>query len=757
MKSLLIISILLFISFNVFSQDSLNSKGPLNSQRTENRINDLKQLEVKFNEAKSIKDLDTQVFTLINIIGSKYDEFGDYLGAYRDALYLENLINEHPNLESAKKVGPRLNMFLGCLLRDQLRLEESIPYFEKSIKLAEQNEDDLFYFWSNLHMAEVLGRIDQKERALRIFRKFEKEAINENDTLKLTRVYEILTWYYYHGEQHDSTLIYAKKSLYDKAPKNQLAHRLSRISESYILLNKEWDSAIFYAQKSLEIADTFELKQQQLLAHSNLSTAYGKLGNYKEAYYHFKKFYELEQAQRSYDNAIQIGQINIKQEQEKALFQEALSNQKISNQRMTIWIALGVLLIFVIGIIYISNRIKFIKHQNKIIEEEKKKVEQSERYKEQFLANMSHEVRTPMHAISGMINTLKRQTHPTDQDPYLEAMKISADNLLVLLNDVLDMSKIESGNLDIVQINMNAIEIVKQVVNIYKNKAEEKGLLLKIDIAEDFPKTIIGDPGRLNQILMNLVSNAIKFTEKGHVKIELSHSQDKIKFAVKDTGMGIPSDQQKAVFESFKQGKNVSKGFYGGTGLGLTITKQLIHLQGGAIWLESEVDKGSIFYFELPLIVGDKTQESQPTLDESELKVLGVELKGLRILIAEDNEFNIMVVKDDLNWYIPDIDISIADNGKLAVEMYQKDTFDLILMDVQMPEMNGYEATSKIREIESSSKKDKTIPIIAMTASLLKDQIDKCYAVGMNAYIPKPYKPDELVSTIFNIVRNTAS
>jgi CheY-like chemotaxis protein len=366
---------------------------------------------------------------------------------------------------------------------------------------------------------------------------------------------------------------------------------------------------------------------------------------------------------------------------------------------------------------------------------------------------MSHEIRTPMHAISGMLNSLRRQPHPNSQNDFLDAMKISADNLLVLLNDVLDMSKIESGNLEIVKINMNAIEIVEQVVNIYHNKAEEKGLELKMNIAEDFPKTIIGDPGRLNQILMNLVSNAIKFTENGYVEINLSHSQDNIKFVIKDTGIGISSSQKETVFESFKQGDNISKGFYGGTGLGLTITKQLIELQEGNICVLNEEDEGSVFYFELPLIVSEQTEEIQTFLDESHLKVIGNELKGLRVLVAEDNEFNTMVIKDDLSWYIPDVKITFVENGKLAVETYNNFDFDIILMDVQMPELNGYEATKRIREIENKNKITRPIPIVAMTASLLKNQIDKCYDAGMAAYIPKPYKPEDLINTIKSVTQ----
>ena len=253
--------------------------------------------------------------------------------------------------------------------------------------------------------------------------------------------------------------------------------------------------------------------------------------------------------------------------------------------------------------------------------------------------------------------------------------------------------------------------------------------------------------------MINLISNAIKFTDRGYVEIDLSNTKDKILFAIKDTGIGISSDQKEAIFGSFKQGDNISKGKHGGTGLGLAISKQLIELQNGTIWVESEKDKGSTFFFELPLVLGELAQETNVTFTEDQLKVLGKELEGLHILLAEDNEFNIMVVKDDLEWYIPKVNLTIVSNGKLALEQLEENSFDAILMDVQMPEMNGYDATRIIRESEMKNKEDKAIPIIAMTASLLKNQINKCFDAGMNAYIPKPYTSVELMTTLNEIIK----
>ena len=705
--------------------------------------------------AKKRGDVYSEMMILPELFKHKIRDFGDNTGAYKDIMCLKKLIEANPNSPAIKQVLPDFNMTMGMLLRDQYRYDESLVYFLEAVWLAKRDSIFDIYRDTSNHVGEILSLQGKNKDALDQFSKIELEGLPfEGDNKEyLARIYQFKAEHFFRNNQMDSTLYYAKKSLYDLAPLNMKSDRYALIADVYLNVYKEIDSVIYYANKSLDAALDMGAEREEITAHNILRKAYQKNGNFKEANYHFEKFYGLQQKQRSFRNALLIGNLNLQNEREEASLQQVLALERFSNQRLMIWIASIASLLLTVGFFYINNRLKIINKQNKIIELEKLRAEQSEKYKEQFLSNMSHEIRTPMHAISGMLNSLRRQPHPNSQNDFLDAMKISADNLLVLLNDVLDMSKIESGNLEIVKINMNAIEIVQQVVNIYHNKAEEKGLELKMNIAEDFPKTIIGDPGRLNQILMNLVSNAIKFTENGYVEINLSHSQDNIKFVIKDTGIGISSSQKETVFESFKQGDNISKGFYGGTGLGLTITKQLIELQEGNICVLNEEDEGSVFYFELPLIVSEQTEEIQTFLDESHLKVIGNELKGLRVLVAEDNEFNTMVIKDDLSWYIPDVKITFVENGKLAVETYNNFDFDIILMDVQMPELNGYEATKRIREIENKNKITRPIPIVAMTASLLKNQIDKCYDAGMAAYIPKPYKPEDLINTIKSVTQ----
>ncbi len=425
------------------------------------------------------------------------------------------------------------------------------------------------------------------------------------------------------------------------------------------------------------------------------------------------------------------------------------------------WWAISGFIIFLVSALIGYNRWRTInfKKQKKVLEEkvaqrtveykeQKERAERSEKFKEQFLANMSHEIRTPMHAISGMTNILARNDHPKHQDKFLNAIQQSSGNLLVILNDILDLSKIEAGKIEIEKIPINPTQVIKNVIDILKHKAEAKGLTLQSFIDEKIPELVTGDPTRLSQILLNLFGNAIKFTERGSVCLHLNLINEKLQFKIKDTGIGIPPDKLENVFETFEQVSKSTARKYGGTGLGLTITKQLVELQNGRLWVESQEKVGSTFFFELPFIpVADEVVlQNQTTADQ--LQKMASSLSGLKILLVDDDRFNRMVASDDLSYYFDKVEIEEAENGVEAIEKYKTNDYDLILMDVQMPEMNGFEATKKIRELEKINGNG-NISIIAMTASLLKAEINKCYESGMDNFIPKPYKPEELIGTMY--------
>lgn len=383
------------------------------------------------------------------------------------------------------------------------------------------------------------------------------------------------------------------------------------------------------------------------------------------------------------------------------------------------------------------------------VELEKERAEQSERVKEQFLANMSHEIRTPLNAILGMTRLLLDKDPRTDQLKYLNSIKHASDNLLIIINDILDLSKIEAGKVSFERIVFDVRKELEAVLDTIKVNADEKGLELKLDIDPNMPYGIAGDPYRLNQILLNLAGNAIKFTEKGSVTIsakliERNKDAARIQFAVIDTGIGIAQDKLDYIFDMFTQETSSTTRKFGGTGLGLAICKKLVELQGGDIEVNSTVGSGSVFRFFLPYVVVEETAiQTDATGNDQKPKR---QLHDLRILLAEDNEFNQMVAVDTLESTIPGVQVDIARNGREAVDKVNAQRYDLVLMDIQMPEMDGHEATRTIRA--STDANVNSVPIIAMTASVIKAEVDKCFESGMNEFVGKPFNVEELLDKI---------
>ncbi len=391
--------------------------------------------------------------------------------------------------------------------------------------------------------------------------------------------------------------------------------------------------------------------------------------------------------------------------------------------------------------------------QKDLAELEKLKAEQSEKFKQQFLANMSHEIRTPMNSVIGLTNLLMKSNMDQQQEKYLNVIKKSSENLLVIINDILDLSKIEAGKMDFEKIPFSLNDCMDTVYHTMVFKSEEKNLELKHIIDAAVPEVVIGDPVRLNQILINLSGNAIKFTEKGTVTIHIKELSRRdnisiLEFSITDSGIGIAQSQLAKIFESFSQASSDTTRKFGGTGLGLTISKQLVELQQGSIYVQSQVGKGTTFSFKIPYPVGsvDDLNKSDSGIDD----VKGEDLKGLRILLVEDNGFNQMVAVDTLNDLIPDLIIDVAENGLESLEKLKDADYDIILMDIQMPEMDGFEASERIRKDFDAPKRD--IPIMAMTANVTQEEVEKCFVSGMTAHISKPFDPQVLLNKLGQLV-----
>lgn len=356
---------------------------------------------------------------------------------------------------------------------------------------------------------------------------------------------------------------------------------------------------------------------------------------------------------------------------------------------------------------------------------------------------MSHEIRTPMNAIMGMTHLLQKDQPRDDQLEPLNILDFSGKTLLTLIDDVLDFSKIEAGRLEFEKTEFDLERLLATIMETFKVMANNKNVDLKSNIEKDLHNVLLGDPARLTQIINNLLSNALKFTETGYVELSVqklgeSKNEISLQFSVKDTGIGIPEDRVETIFESFTQASGSTKRLYGGTGLGLTISRQLTELQGGTLQLESEVGKGTTFFVDLTFDKGEKTIVESKADDSAVSEVQ--KLRGKKVLLAEDNIVNQKVMNRFLERW--EINLFIVENGKEAVEMIKKEDFDLVLMDLQMPVMDGYEATTLIRNLSEPSKKG--IPIIALTAAALKEVKEEVYASGMNDFVTKPFNPSEL-------------
>ncbi len=432
---------------------------------------------------------------------------------------------------------------------------------------------------------------------------------------------------------------------------------------------------------------------------------------------------------------IQVDQLN----NSEALLMAASANAKKSSRTMLI---IGSVALF-FGVVFMGVILFDIKRSNQYklqLIEARNRAEYLAKAKEEFLANMSHEIRTPLNAIIGFSEQLENTTLKSSQRKYIRAVSNAGSHLLNTVNDILDLSKIEAGKLAIDEHPFIMKDIIEEISSILEIKAEEKGLQLNTFIYDNSDELIVGDPFRVKQILYNITGNAIKFTEKGSVEIKCEGIKGKnsidYRISITDSGIGIPEDKLEGIFESFEQAEKSTSRKYGGTGLGLSISKRIAELLNGKITVKSEEGKGSVFTITLPMLIASAAQKEINIKDTAKKS----DLHGLEILIVDDEPFNLMLAEIILNKH--GAHISVANNGKVALEKIEMQSFDIVLADLHMPEVDGYMLANKIREQYLQ------VPLIALTANVMQTDLERIRQSGFNDILLKPYKERELLNMI---------
>ena len=687
-------------------------------------------------------------------IGLVYSAIGNYSEALKN--YFMGL-KLHEETGNRKGIG-NIHISIGSMYFDQDVYDEALKNFNVSLKIFTETGDKIGMaqaYWN-------IGTVYAAQRKYPMALNYIVTGLKIFESLGMKE--SIANSYYSLGSvtllmgNYPESLNYCFTALkFREATLNT-----DGVAEIYLLIAQVYEKqgqlkeALLYGLKGLSMVRGTGNKALLRKAYANLASVYARLGNYKTAYDNEILFQLLDDSLYSRESSNRMASLQMQYEFDKKAQADSILHanenkiHQLQLQKQKAYTGMGVagfiLLVLLLFFVY-----RNYKNQRKATAEmaiARQRAERSEQFKQQFLANMSHEIRTPMNAVMGMTNLLIEKNPRNDQEAYLDGIKKSSEILLHIINDILDLSKIEAGKMELEKIDFSLSVMLDQVKQTLQYRAGEKGLELRVVIDKQLPDVLEGDPFRLNQVLINLTGNAIKFTEKGSVAIEVSKGtrENEIKFSISDTGIGIPEDKLNSVFDSFTQASSSDTRKFGGTGLGLSISKQMVELMDGRISVESRLGSGTTFSFGIICPAGSRERLNQQR--SSEL-IDGSILSGLKILLVDDNEYNLIVAGDTLKSKAV-LEITEATNGKEAVECLKLGDFDVVLMDVQMPVMDGYEATNCIREQFAPPKNQ--VPIIALTASVIRSDLDKCREAGMNDYIHKPVKASEMITAIAKAV-----
>lgn len=700
-------------------------------------------------------------------VGNIYFDLGKHDIAKQ---YYEKVINmpDEKDVIIAKAVA--LNN-IGLIYREAKDYSNALKKFEEALEIRKKANDKNLIAHSYNYIGSIytsLNKFDEAEKYYNQSLQLYKEI---NDYSDMGKVMMNIGKLYYEKSEKEKSVAYRNDAVKLFLDKNKLfaaADAMTDLAEFH-KSDGNISEALNHSFRAYKIATENKytsLRQQSLKLLSDLNLINN---NIQEAYNYLKIFDDLKdsiaqrEAQRKLVNLEFSNEFQRRDREmssmksENQLKQLTIENQSRKNTfLLIITTAIFVLLVVIFFAFRLQRKsLKILQDRNKVIDENNKKIEismkmledakeeaeKNARIKSEFLSIMSHELRTPMNAVLGMTQVIMEENPRKDQLENLETIKISAQNLLDIINDILDYNRLESGKIFLEHKDFSLKNLMAKLFRIFSYSMKQKGLTLNYNYDSNLSDSFIGDEIRLGEIITNLIGNAIKFTDSGAITVDIKKIGNKpntslIRFSVKDTGIGISQQNITNIFDSFTQEKTDTTRKYGGTGLGLSIVKKLLELMNGRIFVESKVGEGSKFYFEIELENSDKIFEQ--VIKEPESAPNKINLS--KILIVEDNTVNQLVMKKMLK--NTGIEIDIADNGKIGFEKVLQNKYDLVFMDLLMPEMDGYEATKEIRNF------NKDIPIVALTADVMKGVEAKTKEAGMNNYLTKPVKKDELLKIL---------
>jgi signal transduction histidine kinase/CheY-like chemotaxis protein len=718
MKNLLFL--LTFFSLFTFSQskknklDSINYFLELANYSFEEKYNSkdaIKYIQKAIEYSKATKN-NEKLYDCYYFLGSLHLENNNFNDAIINFIKCSNYYEI--NKITSSKVA-KINYALGTLYLEKRNFTIAKMYFDKAFLIYNEINSSEAFPLLELQKGLTLKASNKLDEAAIIFKKI-ANTNRDAETSKVEAVYQLSKIYY---------------------------------------VQEDYQKALEYSKKALELVENNSVGISKKKILNNLILTTEKLEDYKLSNYYLKEFLTLNEIKNNSGQANTELLINKKEHDNQLEIVEKLEKEK-SDQLKSIRFSrlisiMSIVLIAILSLLsfslYKNNKIRTFTYQllqekNKELTEQKEKAEFASKARSEFLSTVSHELRTPLNAINGITYLLLQEKPKASQLNYLKSLEFSGNYLLSFINDILEINRLESNNVHIEKIKFNLVELVNNINQSFSGFISKNNINFKLKLDIEGNENLVGDPTKLSQILINLINNSIKFTKNGDVTLNIKTVKEKdhkitLKFVVQDNGIGIPEDKIENIFDSFSQGSVEINRTYGGTGLGLSIVKKIIELMGSEIHLESKVNEGTKFYFNLDFEKSDlKTISS---IETSEI-ISHENLKGKTVLLVEDNKINQMITKKMVE--NKGMICTIIDNGEDSIVAMQDNKFDMVLMDVHLPGINGTEATAEIRKF------DNITPIIALTAISLNENREMLLSYGMNDVVTKPFSPEHFYNVI---------